>query len=445
MALSLPIYFLGRTFVLHTRILGRQFKRSLKTADPRIAKLRAIELLRIAHMATKGDNPKLSDFDIDWARARRYELDLKNGVAKAQGAEDHRLMMEAIDRIGAIPGGWPKSPPGSALVAAREDEPMATASDFKARGPAFSKILEEFLEMKKAISKGTKTDYTATIAEFEKFAGKPIISKVSEQTVTDYMGWLAKRGNKEPTIDKKIGVLRALFNWGVKQRLISGVNPAAERNLQTREQKNAGGHKFYELDEVKQVLGCAEFKAFAQTQRSFHLIMVAAVVTGVRISALAALTANDFRVSIAGNPYVQVRKDKTPAGKRNVPIPTPLFDAMKAHLEESGGFGFDAREDGKGASDPVRKLLQAHLTAIGATGQGFTVHGLRKTLNNFLFHQGVDLEVRCQFIGHKIDHVNVGVYTAGKPVEKFTIDQIANAVIPSLNAMLAIIEFQIPS
>ena len=132
----------------------------------------------------------------------------------------------------------------------------------------------------------------------------------------------------------------------------------------------------------------------------------AAASARVRLSAVR----DDFRVSIAGNPYAQMRKDKTPAGKRNVPIPKPLFDAMKAHLEESGGFGFDAREDGKGASDPVRKLLRAHLTAIGATGQGFTVHGLRKTLNNFLFHQGVDLEVRCQFIGHKIDHVNVGLY-----------------------------------
>jgi hypothetical protein len=38
MPLSLPVYFLGHTYVLHTRINGRQFKRSLKTADPKIAK-----------------------------------------------------------------------------------------------------------------------------------------------------------------------------------------------------------------------------------------------------------------------------------------------------------------------------------------------------------------------------------------------------------------------
>ncbi len=47
MPLSMPIYFPGRTFVLHTHINGRQFKRSLKTADPRTAKMRAIKLLGV--------------------------------------------------------------------------------------------------------------------------------------------------------------------------------------------------------------------------------------------------------------------------------------------------------------------------------------------------------------------------------------------------------------
>jgi hypothetical protein len=80
MPLSLPVYFLGRTFVLHTRVAGRQIKRSLKTADPRMAKLRAIEILRVLSMAVNKSNPSLSDFNFDPERLRRYEIDLKNGV-----------------------------------------------------------------------------------------------------------------------------------------------------------------------------------------------------------------------------------------------------------------------------------------------------------------------------------------------------------------------------
>ena len=45
MALTLPIYKRGNTFVLHIRIDGRQIKRSLATNDAALAKLRAMQLL----------------------------------------------------------------------------------------------------------------------------------------------------------------------------------------------------------------------------------------------------------------------------------------------------------------------------------------------------------------------------------------------------------------
>ena len=45
MALTLPIYKRGNTFVLHIRIAGRQIKRSLATNDTSLAKLRAMQLL----------------------------------------------------------------------------------------------------------------------------------------------------------------------------------------------------------------------------------------------------------------------------------------------------------------------------------------------------------------------------------------------------------------
>ena len=114
--IRLPIYFLGRTFVLHTRINGRQFKRSLKTADPRIAKLRSIQLLGAAHMAVfpRFTKPSGTITDQQW---RRFEMDAKNGVFKTDGTpEDHDRLMQAfeawkawkeVEAIGPIPGGFP--------------------------------------------------------------------------------------------------------------------------------------------------------------------------------------------------------------------------------------------------------------------------------------------------------------------------------------------------
>lgn len=387
-------------------------------------------------MAINGDNPDLSQFDLDPAKLRKYKVDPGTGAVETDGTQqDHDNLMAYIDRVGVIPGGWPKSPPASDATVA------PTGAAKKQRGNTFTDVLAEYKILKSGASKGTITDYSATVAEFEKFAKKPAIAEVSEDTIGDYMLWLAKEGNKEPTIDKKIGALRAMFNFGKKHKLCHGDNPAADRNLQTREQKNAGGHKFYELDEIKEVLGCPEFKAMAQTQPNFYLIMVAALITGIRITALAALRAEDFRVSIGGNPYIRVLKDKTAAGKRNVPIPKALHDSMRAYLAKHTHFGFDERSDGKGASDPVRKELQTHLENIKATGEGFTVHGLRKTLNSYFHKNRVQIEERCQFMGHKIDHVNVGVYTPGHAVEKLTLDDIANAVNKSQMELMAMIEF----
>lgn len=422
MPLSLPVYFLGRTYVLHTRVAGRQLKRSLKTADPRVAKLRAIEILRALAMAINGDNPDVSDFNFDPARLRRYEIDLKNGVLKASDAQDHKRMMEALSRIGPIPGGWSKE--------GQEPPKQAPRDEMTLIG-----LLERFLALKGRTTAATVTDYTATVKQFDAYAKNPTLSMVGDH-VTPYMEWLAGRGNTERTIDKKIGTLRALLNFGKKHKYFSGDNPAAERNLLTRKQKNASGHKFYQLGDVKQVFDCDQFRAYATTEPNYHLIMLAGLLTGVRVSALAALTLGDLKTSIEGVHYLRIVKDKTAAGIRNVPVPALLFERLKAFLTVKGSFGFAARSDGKGSSDPVRKILNEHLAAVGMAGQDFTFHGLRKTLNSVLIKEKVPLEARCQFIGHEIEHVNVAIYG-----EEMPLDELAALVIPVQEKLMGIIRF----
>jgi site-specific recombinase XerD len=457
MPLSLPIYFLGRTFVLHTRIHGRQFKRSLKTADPRIAKIRAIQLLGAAQMAIFPRFSKPSSAtDAEW---RRFELDAKNGVFKSDGSDkDYERMMEAYERwksdreveaIGPIPGGFPipaqQQAVGNQGASDAIPDPhfIGAGSDMecKAKGPTYSVVYADYVKLNPTASKGTKRDYEDTVKEFEKFAGKPTISKICGRTITDYMKWLADKGNLEPTIDKKIGALRALFNFGKKQDIVSGENFAAGRNLQTRKEKNAGGHKFYELDEIKEVMGCPQFHQLAQTEPSFRLVAIAALITGIRITPLATLAAEDFRKTVEGRPYISVGKDKSPAGVRKVPIPEVLSQQLKDYLEQNGSFGFDVREDGGGAGDPVRKILNTHLAAIGAMGRGFTVHGLRKSLNQCFIEDDVDFEARCQFLGHEIDHVNLSVYGKGAAKEKMSIDKLAQKVRPTQDRLMALIGF----
>lgn len=457
--IRLPIYLRGHTYVLHTRIAGRQFKRSLKTSDPRIAKLRAIEILGAACMTffPRLSKPFSSIPDQEW---RRFEMDAKSGLFKTDGtAEDHERMMQAfqewkawkeVESVGPIPGGFPVpsqqpqavgNPPGPDAIPDPHFIGAGSDMECKAKGPTYSVVYADFVKLNPTASKGTKRDYEDTVNEFEKFANKPTISKISARTITDYMKWLATKGNTEPTIDKKIGALRALFNFGKKHGIVTGENFAAGRNLQSRKDKNSGGHKFYELDEIKEVMACTQFHQLAQTEPNFRLVAIAALLTGIRITALTTLGPGDFRKTVEDRPYISVGKDKTPAGIRKVPIPEALWQELKAYLDQHGSFGFKVREDGAGASDPVRKILNAHLAAIGAAHRGFTLHGLRKSLNQFFIDDDVSFEARCQFLGHDIDHVNLSVYGKGAAKEKMNVDKLAQKVRPTQDRLMKLIGY----
>lgn len=286
------------------------------------------------------------------------------------------------------------------------------------------------------MSAGTKTDYEATVKQFDEWAGKPAMSQIDADKITAYMEWLSERGNTERTVDKKVGTLRALFNFAIKQHYILGENPAAERNLLSRKQKNAGGLAFFKLEDIKQMYDCDAFRAFATTEPAFRFIAIAGIITGIRVSALAALQAKDVRVSMESVPYIRVKSDKTNAGIRDVPIPARLHAPLKAFLSEAEGFGFTCRPDGKGSSDPIRKILAPHLESVGLGDEGLTFHGLRKTLNNFFIREKVPFEARCQFMGHEIEHVNVAVYS-----EPYTLQELAALVEPSQTKLLDLIAF----
>ena len=110
--LNLPIYLLGSSFYLHTRIGGKQVKRSLRTSYKREAIIRAIALLNGLSMSTP----------------QKYELDVARGVLKADGAEDHSRLMQAIEAMKALHSGqatMPASTAASTVTAPLKDDATA--------------------------------------------------------------------------------------------------------------------------------------------------------------------------------------------------------------------------------------------------------------------------------------------------------------------------------
>jgi len=97
--LSLPIYKLGSSYYLHTRIAGKQVKKSLRTSYKRVAIIRAVSLLNSLTMSQKlniEDFPHLLDRK---SIQRKYELDLSRGILKADDEEDHQRLLEALEAL----------------------------------------------------------------------------------------------------------------------------------------------------------------------------------------------------------------------------------------------------------------------------------------------------------------------------------------------------------
>lgn len=405
--LNLPIYARSGVYYFHTRIAGRQFKRSLGTSNPLVAKLRALEFLKAAFMS----DPKVSDFPFDPDRLRRYEIDLKNGVLKASDAQDHKLMMDALDRMGPIPGGWPKADAQPALGP-------------QARGLKLFPLLDKFFLLKTHLKPATVAAYKNTITEFSGFLKNPMVQHVGVSDVTRYQEHLAGRANTSRTIDNKVATVRALMNFAIAQGYYFDKNPAQNRNLLTKKQKMAGGYAIFEEDEIEKLFSSASFKAEKTDDPDYYWAVVLGLVSGCRISEITSLHATHFKTSKAKTRYVKINDAKTLAGLRDVPLPDSLFAAgLDAFIEgKTAVFKYRTR-DGKGSGNAVGKKFSRHLAELDLSREKLVFHSLRKFCNNFLLSQRVEYEPRCQFLGHEINSVNIQTYT-----NKLTVDDLAERV-----------------
>ena len=76
-----PAYLRRASYYFHIRLTdGKQFKRTLRTRNKSVAMIRASKIM----------DPLM---EIDLTGIRRYEIDLKNGLLKSDGEEDHARMM----------------------------------------------------------------------------------------------------------------------------------------------------------------------------------------------------------------------------------------------------------------------------------------------------------------------------------------------------------------
>jgi len=410
MSLPLPIYLLGSSYYLHTRINGKQVKRSLRTSYQRVAIIRAITLL---DSLMRKDLPQ------------KYELDLSRGILKANDDADHARLMQALQAMQAVQQAQPQA---LAPIAAQAptDDPTALK---------LAELLEKFLLLKK-VTQATAIAYKNCIEEISKFLKNPAITRITASDVTRYQEFLAEKGNGVRTIDNKISIVRAVFNFAVKQGYTRNGNPAQNRALLTKKQRLKGGYAIFEKEEIEQFFNSEFFKEQEEKDPDYTTAVLFGLFTGCRIGEITSPKKDNFKKSTTGINYLVIRDSKTNAGIREVPLHPYLLERISEFLDKKTDKIFKyVEKEGKGTGNAVGKKFARNLESAKITREKLVFHSLRKFVNNELMKNGVSLENRCQFIGHEIENVNVAIYT-----NKINVDELAAAIFPTLEKFRDLID-----
>lgn len=148
--------------------------------------------------------------------------------------------------------------------------------------------------------------------------------------------------------------------------------------------------------------------AAARGDRQLADLITLAMWTGARIESLCALTVNKVERGA-----FKIEADKTPAGRREVPIHSRLIPTLERLCRESkDGFvlsGLPVTKYGD-RSDALGKRFGRLKTALGF-GRLHVFHSIRKTVVRQMEAAGVPENVAADIVGHEKPRITFGTYS----------------------------------
>jgi integrase len=246
---------------------------------------------------------------------------------------------------------------------------------------------------------------------------------------------------KRRTVSERLRHLKAVYKKMKIKRRYSGENPLEhwEALVSSRERKKDGQKSIRSVERVEVIFNGEYYSQFRQKAPNMYLLLMTAIVTGMRASSIARLKEEDLMLSVGGTPMIDVTRDKTVAGVRQVPLPRPLFDALKMYLRENKNMGFRA-DTADNYSSAISKANRRFKKIFGGeTAEQLNAHDMRRSFNEYLKKRGVQLDVRSAVMGHSQREVNVVSYSNG-----ISVDESSDVISTIQEDLLTLMKFQWP-
>ena len=440
------------------------------TAHMIVSKINAaVASARAREQSMTGKNPTLAELGLDLAAIRKYELDLRAGTVKTDGsAADHEAAMAAIEKIGMISGGWPPKPDGPLaedlarmLAASAAEAPVAQVLPSRSLASVAASWLAErraknkprtvyakechygnLIEHLASVSDLTAFD-TAEVAAFKKreqsaakeranaegkafrrltdktlngmfVATKTSMASLDKTHVVAFKTALLALRQKAKTVDNKLLTLSDLFEYAMGNGAYKSVegNPVSGTYILTKKERTekAEPYKPFTANDIERIFEPVAYKA-KMCDPDLYWCPLIALYTGMRISEATGIYCDDVHKSADGIDIIHVRKSKTGAGIRDVPIAKALIDLgfldfvaqqrAAGHLRLFPGRLLINDSYAKELSDAFRE----HLIAVGVRkltdkSERKSFHSFRVNVITQLTDSGANTVQIMRIVGH---------------------------------------------
>lgn len=241
------------------------------------------------------------------------------------------------------------------------------------------------------------------------------------------------------TVSERFRHLKAVYSKMIAKRRYRGENPVEcwEALVSSKERKDRAAKSIRSVERVEVIFNGDYYAQFREKAPNMYLLLMTAIVTGMRASSIGRLREEDLMISVGGTPMIDVTRDKTVAGVRQVPLPRPLYDALKDYLKKNKNMGFTADPDDNYASAISKANRRFKKLFGGESVEQLNAHDMRRSFNEYLKKKGVQLDVRSAVMGHTQREVNVVSYTNG-----VSVDESAEVISTIQEDLLQLMKFQ---
>ncbi|GKS87530.1 hypothetical protein AVMA1855_25280 [Acidovorax sp. SUPP1855] len=262
--------------------------------------------------------PTLSDFNFDSSALRRYEVEVNGVRVKADTLEDHQRALEAIAALKGVTSAAQNIQPAAV--------PFEQVPVHSPNGLTVTELLNRYLQMKQ-LATGSVSAVQNTALQFATFVGKrKTIDQILKVDVTRFAEKLKIEGLALQTVQTKINLLKAMFNFAREYSYLKGENPVSLKVI-TKAQKMAAGYDIFDDADIVAVYAKSYFGPQKIKDPDYYYACLIAVVTGLRIGAITSLCKNDIQKTESETWFLRIRDDKTANGKRDVPVIPELLNS----------------------------------------------------------------------------------------------------------------------